>query len=112
MTTERGIDMSLSQQAQRLGFPITGALTRRSERERSRREQLYEDEAGNLYTCASPNQDNPLSEGKGWVPILAIDVWEHAYYLKYKNVRPDYIKAFWNVVDWKKVGEFYEKAIA
>lgn len=49
MKTERGIDMSLSRQAQRLGFPITGALTRRSERERSRREQLYEDEAGNLY---------------------------------------------------------------
>ena len=51
-------------------------------------------------------------EGKGLVPIFGIDVWEHAYYLKYKNLRADYIKAFFNVVDWKKVSDNYEKVKA
>ena len=51
-------------------------------------------------------------EGKGFVPILGIDVWEHAYYLKYKNLRPDYVKAFFEVLDWKKVGEKYEAVLA
>ena len=72
---------------------------------------LSTDKSGKLYATQSPNQDNPIIEGTGHTPIFGIDVWEHAYYLKYKNVRPDYIKEFWNVVDWKKVGEFYEKAI-
>jgi superoxide dismutase, Fe-Mn family len=68
---------------------------------------------GKLEVTSTPNQDNPLmdvAEVKG-VPILGVDVWEHAYYLKYQNKRPDYLKAFWNVVDWKKVGERYEAAL-
>ena len=59
---------------------------------------------------ASPNQDNPLLETEGvWRPILGIDVWEHAYYLKYRNLRADYVKAFFNVVDWGKVARNYER---
>ncbi len=72
---------------------------------------LSADKAGKLYVTASPNQDNPFSEGTDRTPILALDVWEHAYYLKYKNLRADYIKAFWEVLDWKVVTENYEKAI-
>lgn len=72
---------------------------------------LSTDKAGKLYVTASPNQDNPISEGTGRTPILALDVWEHAYYLKYRNLRADYIKAFWEVLDWKVVEERYEKAI-
>ncbi len=64
--------------------------------------------AGKLVLSASPNQDNPISEGTGNVPILGIDVWEHAYYLKYKNLRASYLEAFFNVVDWKAVGANYE----
>ena len=67
---------------------------------------------GELQVSASANQDNPLMEGKGFVPILGIDVWEHAYYLKYKNLRPDYVKAFFEVLDWKKVAEKYEAVLA
>ena len=63
--------------------------------------------AGDLMISASPNQDNPISEGTGYVPILAVDVWEHAYYLKYKNLRPAYIKALFEIIDWKKVEELY-----
>ena len=66
---------------------------------------------GKLQLSSSANQDNPLMEGKGFVPILAIDVWEHAYYLKYKNLRADYVKAFWEVLDWEKVSESYEKLL-
>ncbi|MDX2195433.1 MAG: superoxide dismutase [Cytophagales bacterium] len=65
-----------------------------------------------IAITSTPNQDNPLmdiAEAKG-TPILGIDVWEHAYYLKYQNRRPDYITAFWNVVNWDKVEELYKKA--
>ena len=69
---------------------------------------LEADSAGKLYVSSTANQDNPLMDGKGHVPILGIDVWEHAYYLKYKNLRADYVKAFWNVADWKAVAGLYE----
>jgi Fe-Mn family superoxide dismutase len=67
---------------------------------------------GKLEVTSTPNQDNPLmdvAEVKG-TPILGVDVWEHAYYLKYQNRRPEYLAAFWNVVNWKKVNEHFEKA--
>ena len=64
---------------------------------------------GKLEVCATANQDNPLMPGVSCegTPILGIDVWEHAYYLNYQNRRPDYIDAFFNVIDWKKVNELY-----
>ena len=67
---------------------------------------------GKLCVCSSPNQDNPLmdiSECKG-TPVLGMDVWEHAYYLNYQNRRPDYMTAFFNVINWTKVNELYLKA--
>jgi superoxide dismutase, Fe-Mn family len=61
-----------------------------------------------LAVVSTPNQDSPIMEGK--TPILGIDVWEHAYYLKYQNRRPDYLTAWWNVVNWDEVGRRYEEA--
>ncbi|MGH3094179.1 MAG: superoxide dismutase, partial [Gaiellaceae bacterium] len=60
-------------------------------------------DGGSLAVVSTPNQDNPVSQGS--TPLLGVDVWEHAYYLKYQNRRPDYIDAWWNVVDWSKVAE-------
>ena len=67
---------------------------------------------GKLEVTSTPNQDNPLmdvAEVKG-TPILGVDVWEHAYYLKYQNKRPDYLAAIWNVINWSKVAEHYAAA--
>lgn len=66
-------------------------------------------EGGKLEVCASPNQDNPLMPGVGCggTPILGLDVWEHAYYLNYQNRRPDYIEAFFNVINWSEVNRLY-----
>jgi Fe-Mn family superoxide dismutase len=61
-----------------------------------------------LEVISTPNQDTPLAEGK--TPLFGIDVWEHAYYLKYQNRRPDYLKAVWNVVNWDKVAERFAAA--
>jgi Fe-Mn family superoxide dismutase len=63
---------------------------------------------GKLEVCSTPNQDNPLmDEGCGGTPILGLDVWEHAYYLNYQNRRPDYINAFFNVINWDEVAKRY-----
>ncbi|RIN61144.1 superoxide dismutase [Staphylococcus simulans] len=69
---------------------------------------LVVDKDGKLEIVTTANQDNPITEGK--TPILGLDVWEHAYYLKYQNKRPDYLNAFWNVVNWEKVDELYNAA--
>ncbi len=63
---------------------------------------------GALEITSTPNQDNPVTEGK--TPVFGVDVWEHAYYLKYQNKRPEYLGAIWNVVNWDKVNELYQAA--
>ena len=65
-------------------------------------------DGGSLKVTSTPNQDNPVSNGQ--TPLLGNDVWEHAYYLKYQNKRPDYLKAWWNVVNWGKVAERFAAA--
>jgi Fe-Mn family superoxide dismutase len=71
---------------------------------------VWDPAAGGLKAIKKPNQDSPLMDGL--TPILGIDVWEHAYYLKYQNKRPDYVDAWWNTVNWKKVDELYTNAKA
>lgn len=68
---------------------------------------LIVNKEGNLEVTSTPNQDTPLAKG---TPILALDVWEHAYYLNYQNRRPDYVSAFFQVVNWDKVAKLYKKA--
>ncbi|MGH2443305.1 MAG: superoxide dismutase, partial [Chloroflexota bacterium] len=69
---------------------------------------LVADRSGKLAVVSSANQDNPLSDGQ--TPIMGNDVWEHAYYLKYQNRRPEYLKAWWNVVNWAEVNKRYQQA--
>ncbi|MEP0302385.1 MAG: superoxide dismutase, partial [Maribacter dokdonensis] len=66
-------------------------------------------EGGKVEVCSTPNQDNPLMPGVecGGQPILGLDVWEHAYYLNYQNKRPDYIEAFFNIINWDEVSKLY-----
>ncbi|HTG43402.1 MAG TPA: superoxide dismutase [Verrucomicrobiae bacterium] len=74
----------------------------------SGRAWLIVNKSGKLEVTSSPNQDNPLMDGNK--PVLGCDVWEHAYYLKYQNKRADYLKAWWNVVNWNEVGKIYDAA--
>ena len=67
---------------------------------------LVADAAGTLRVVSTPNQDSPLSDGQ--TPLLGVDVWEHAYYLKYQNKRPDYLTAWWNTVNWDQVGKRFD----
>lgn len=71
---------------------------------------LIVNKSGALEVTSTPNQDSPLMERT--TPIVGVDVWEHAYYLKYQNKRPDYLKAIWNVINWEKCGEYYDAAKA
>ena len=68
---------------------------------------LVKDKSGKLEVLSTPNQDSPETDGKK--PVLGIDVWEHAYYLNYQNRRPDYVKAFWNIVNWDEADRLYNE---
>lgn len=70
---------------------------------------LSANQEGELQISKSPNQDNPLTEKTGFTPILALDVWEHAYYLKYKNLRADYLENLWGLLDWAAISENYAR---
>jgi Fe-Mn family superoxide dismutase len=70
---------------------------------------LIVNRAGKLEVVSTPNQDNPLMDGSGR-PVLGVDVWEHAYYLKYQNRRAEYLKAWWNVVNWAEAARNYAAA--
>ncbi len=74
---------------------------------------LSVDKNGKLFVSSTPNQDNPLMDvaEKLGIPLLTLDVWEHAYYLKYQNKRTDYISAFWNIIDWEVVASRFQKAL-
>ncbi len=74
---------------------------------------LSVDEKGELFVSSTPNQDNPLMDvaDKKGTPVLGMDVWEHAYYLKYQNKRPDYIEAFWSVINWDVVSKRYDELV-
>ena len=76
----------------------------------SGRAWLCVEKGGKLSVCSTPNQDNPLMSGTGCkgYPILGLDVWEHAYYLNYQNRRPDYVSAFWKVVNWEEVSKKFD----
>ncbi|KAK3542380.1 hypothetical protein QTP86_025850, partial [Hemibagrus guttatus] len=69
----------------------------------------FDKENGRLRIAACANQD-PLQGTTGLIPLLGIDVWEHAYYLQYKNVRPDYVKAIWNIINWENINERFQAA--
>ena len=69
---------------------------------------MWNPASSKLEAVKRPNQDSPLMDGL--VPVLGVDVWEHAYYLKYQNRRPDYLDAWWNTVDWRKVAERFASA--
>ena len=73
---------------------------------------LAADKDGGLHVSQSLNQDNPISQGTGNMPIMCIDVWEHAYYLKYRNLRADHVRDLFDIIDWRAVEENYAKAIA
>ncbi|MDI9510158.1 MAG: superoxide dismutase [Clostridiales bacterium] len=74
---------------------------------------LSANKSGQLQVSSSPNQDNPIMESKGdWIPILGIDVWEHAYYLKYKNLRGDYIDSFFQILNWDVIAKNYAKVVS